>query len=126
MKVYVITQGEYSDYGIVAVKLDKTEAETLAHAVSGKYYPAYVEEYDTDDFQIIDESKTVYEIDFLKSGSVKRWRNCPNQRVVNNQCVCLEIYHNMIRVVVVANNEQSAIKIAAEKRAEYLAKKNGL
>lgn len=55
MKVYVITRGEYSDYGICAVSLDKDDAErkcaTLNRNVRcGEY--CEIEEYDTDDMTV--------------------------------------------------------------------------
>lgn len=55
MKAYVITQGEYSDYSIRAVSLDKDDAErkcaTLNRNVRcGEY--CEIEEYDTDDMAV--------------------------------------------------------------------------
>lgn len=55
MKVFIITQGEYSDYCIRAVSLDKDDAERkcalLNRNVScGEY--CEVEEYDTDDMTV--------------------------------------------------------------------------
>lgn len=56
MKIYVITAGEYSDYHIVAVTTDKEKADNFVkvHNDSKRFYydDAYVEEYDTDDFDI--------------------------------------------------------------------------
>lgn len=54
MKVYVITQGSYSDYHIVGVKLTREEAErVVVHANDEDYYDyAEIEEYDTDDIKI--------------------------------------------------------------------------
>lgn len=56
MKIYVITAGEYSDYHIVAVTTDKEKADNFVkvHNNSKRFYydDAYVEEYDTDDFDI--------------------------------------------------------------------------
>lgn len=45
MKVYVITSGEYSDYHIDAVSLNKDDADIMARHVGGM-----VEEYNTDDY----------------------------------------------------------------------------
>lgn len=52
MKVYVVTSGEYSDYHIDAVCIDKATAETIAHSIeeNGYDYSPYVAEYDTDDY----------------------------------------------------------------------------
>lgn len=53
MKVYVITEGEYSSYHIVGVTADKKVAETYCNLRSGhdKYgfgFSPTIEEYDTD------------------------------------------------------------------------------
>lgn len=55
MKVYVITQGEYSDYGIRAVSLDKEDAERKCALLNrnvrnGEY--CEIEEYNTDDLKV--------------------------------------------------------------------------
>lgn len=73
MKVYVVTSGEYSDYHIDAVCIDKATAETIAHSIeeNGYDYSPYVEEYDTDDYSaksakmwnfgcLIDKKKPVF------------------------------------------------------------------
>lgn len=50
-KVYILTSGAYSAYGIEAVTLDKDQAETLE-----RIHPDWnVEEYDTDDIQILEK-----------------------------------------------------------------------
>ena len=50
MKVYVITQGCYSDYHICAVAIDRKKAERIAKLYSsGQYSLAEIEEFDTDD-----------------------------------------------------------------------------
>lgn len=63
-KVYVLTSGEYSDYTIEAVKLDKDQAETLE-----RIHPDWsVEEYDTDDIKILDKYR--YYVDVRDNGAV--------------------------------------------------------
>lgn len=55
MKIYVITSGEYSDYGIVAVFTDFEKAKLFcaAHNLQERYsYDYYIETYDTDDYNI--------------------------------------------------------------------------
>lgn len=53
MKVYIVTQGAYSDYSIRKVFLDKEKAEKYAKYISTQYDEAYVEEYDTYDENFI-------------------------------------------------------------------------
>ena len=63
-KVYVLTSGEYSDYCIEAVKLDKDQAETLE-----RIHPDWrVEEYDTDDIKILEKYR--YWVCVKDSGAV--------------------------------------------------------
>ena len=56
MKVYVITSGEYSDYGIRAVALSREKAALICAMLNStkRYYSdvATIEEYDTDEIQI--------------------------------------------------------------------------
>lgn len=51
MKVYIITSGEYSDYHIEGVFLDKKKAEAFSKKASTDHYGANydIEEFDTDD-----------------------------------------------------------------------------
>lgn len=49
MKVYIVTQGEYSDYRIKAVFTDNEQAELYAAVHSGEYDPCEVEKWDTDE-----------------------------------------------------------------------------
>ena len=55
MKVFIITQGEYSDYSIRAVSLDKDDAKRKCAMLNRNVrYGDYceVEEYDTDDMTV--------------------------------------------------------------------------
>ena len=55
MKVYVITSGEYSDYGIQTVALSREKAELICATLNSpkRDYSdaATIEEYDTDEIQ---------------------------------------------------------------------------
>lgn len=54
MRVYIITSGEYSDYEIEHVTLDKEKAERYCAVLNGKsrYEDYRVEEYKLDDFEV--------------------------------------------------------------------------
>lgn len=69
MKVYVITCGEYSDYHICSVTLDKEQAELLKVRYSDECDEAYIEEYETDNYKIKAEDayKHMYIVTFNKS-----------------------------------------------------------
>ena len=54
MKVYVITSGIYSDYGIEAVSLDKDDAERKCATLNNQRNDDFceIEEYDTEDVKV--------------------------------------------------------------------------
>lgn len=52
-KIYVVTQGDYSDYHIIACFTDKEKAELCAKIYSDYYDEAGVEEYDIKDNDFI-------------------------------------------------------------------------
>ena len=118
MKVYVVTQGEYSDYGIVGVAIDKKQAEYIAMVHNTYNEPCYIEEYDTEEIKVdkdfepnwivrfdTDEIKKVYPFTGKKPYKVKEYGM--------NQC----------SVIVKAKDEDHAIKIAIDTLAQYKALK---
>lgn len=54
MKVYIVTSGEYSDYGIEKVFTDKEQAELYCALHESDYESPIVEEWDADDVEIED------------------------------------------------------------------------
>lgn len=53
MKVYIVTQGEYSDYHIEEVFTDREKAEIFCATLNEKYYAfPEIEEYETDKVKI--------------------------------------------------------------------------
>lgn len=125
MKVYVITQGDYSDYHICAVTLDEQEAKRLAKVYSDTHDPGVVEEYDTD----APETKTgldgrvPYYVWFYKDG-----RTCVSMSYTapKNFQPSIELRHDCDCVALFATDSEAAVKIAAEKRAQARAEKEGL
>lgn len=125
MTVYVITKGCYSDYHICTVTLDKNKAEKLAKMYSDSYDNARVEEYETDtdvDDNML-EGRLPYLVTFNEDGKV--WTHlikCDYQYFGPK----VRRKDKTIVVCLYAENAESAIKIAAEKRAQYLAEKEGI
>ena len=124
-KVYVITAGSYSDYHICAVTLDPQKAKTLR-----KFYNktemdgADVEEYDADFcYDRIASGYEMYLVQFDQTGNAHWIRKNITPDGENIYSTCNGYY---INVTVWAKDEESAIKIAAEKRAKYLAEKEGI
>lgn len=59
MKIYVVTKGEYSDYEIMDVFLDKGKADLYAMVHSTDWDICQVEEYDTKDEDINGDPSTI-------------------------------------------------------------------
>lgn len=130
MTVYIVTRGCYSDYEICAVSLDKTKAEKLAKVYTTRYDEASVEEWETDteaDIHALngrhpysvtfypDEEPSVYKIDYV----VPDFKPCVREIKYARRGMCLDVQ-------VYATDEAAALKIASDKRAQYLAEKEGI
>lgn len=59
MIIYVVTSGEYSDYGIEAVFDNKEQAELYCATKEGHSDPKYIEEYDTEEHHF-DSEKPIF------------------------------------------------------------------
>lgn len=122
-KVYVITAGSYSDYHICAVSLDPQKAEVLAKFYTKHGYDeAGVEEYDADyEYDRIESGCQMYIVTFDKQGDVEHLAPAGTNTRENvfswGEGVMAEVW---------AKDAKSAVKIAAEKRAMYLAEKEGI
>ena len=127
-KIYVVTQGSYSDYHIVAVTLDKDIAEKIKAKFSNGWGDCEIEEYGDAEVML----KPAWCIYFDKDGNVCDTDECDSAYSYSRIGEVYEktsLYYGgnyHIYVVVSADDLESAIKIAAEKRAKYLAEKLGL
>lgn len=132
MKVYVITKGSYSDYAICAVAIDPKKAKVLRQLCSDRWEEASIEKYDTDEFNPVFERKLPYMVLFDANGSVENVELKSLEEFaigIGTRYAWDEVnrtHHTLLTVALYAENEERAIKVAAEKRAEYLADKFGL
>ena len=122
MKVYAITEGEYSDYHIVGIVLDKKVAEQYCKLHKRYSYEPMVEEYDTDFIQYLVENQSgLYSV--CSDGDV-------------SELECPDYYFNDLNRVsgrgvfqytyVLAESEDDARKKAFDIFAEYKARKEGI
>lgn len=109
---YVITMGDYSDYHIVAVTEDKSKAEKISKMYSTEHGPCQIEEYKESEAN----TYPVWCVTFDSAGNVYEAFLDYNGEVWLKYCSSRQIYCR-------AKSQEAAIKIAAEKRAKYLAKK---
>ena len=139
MKAYVITKGDYSDYHICGVSLDKEKAGWLAKCKSDAYDVAQVEEFEIDEGVPIELYKLypVYKIVTNEKGEI-------TNSYLTGWTADLDAYEpkyifetnssrtNLYRINVnftarvAAEDEEHAKKIALDQRAKMLAEMLGL
>lgn len=124
MKIYVVTKGTYSDYHIITATLDEERAKKIAELCSDCYEECDVEVYEDGQETI----KPIYEVVFdNKTGDVNEvYTECSSYGFRHINEVRISPIVKSTYVYVFADSSEEAIKIAAEKRAEHLAKKEGL
>lgn len=126
MKVYVITKGEYSDYMICDVTLDKEQAELLKIDYSDRWEEAQIEEYDTDRYKIevSDDYKPVWKVEFCRN----EMRGCyafTGENVKHGTVYNTGLFDTTY-VYVNAKDEEHAKKIAKDIYMKWLAEQNDL
>lgn len=129
MKVYVITKGEYSDYHICSVCLDKEEAERRLKLFSSDWEDAMIEEYDTDvanEYEKLGDK--IVRVDGRKKWIVRVYNGMTN--IISSEIDEFDVgSDNMMNtpscssygawsVRVFAHSEEEAKKIAYDKIAE--------
>ena len=68
--MYVVTEGEYSDYHIVGVTTEKKKAEQYCKLTTKEWYEPEIETYDTDSFVEDLTMMKVYDVYVSESGNV--------------------------------------------------------
>ena len=134
MKVYIITKGTYSDYHICAVATDEEKAKQLAEKHSDCFDKTRVEVYDTTEDDPHADGRIPFCVTFV-NGYAKCYYidrhplyldGVPFTTGITIRRGALGAASTNIEVRLYAPNEEAAVKIAAEKRAEFLAQREGL
>ena len=117
-KVYIVTQGAYSDYGIDSVFSNKEQAEKRALLIADQYdEDAYVEEYELDEIMIQGDVYRYYEV--TVDGDPYVYRTYGKQKP-ESISVCKTPWGVGYSVTgVSAEDEETAIKIAQDEVAKY-------
>lgn len=121
MKIYVVTQGEYSAYGIVGVAIDKKQAELIATLYSTYNDPCYVEEYDTEEIKVDKDFAPNWFVEF-DNDEIKRVCH----PFTGRKPFKVKEYNENLKqygVIVKAKDEEHAKKIAIDTLAQYKALK---
>lgn len=127
MEIYIITKGNYSDYHICTVSTDKKKAETLRKAFSDSWGEAQIETYDTDEFLTeIENGFKLYDCAMKKDGDMSIATCESSIEYIDSADFKVKKYEKAYRVYVWAKDKEHARKIAADKIAEFKAKKEGI
>ena len=122
-KVYIITKGEYSDYHICAVTMDKNRAERLKRLLDEKCHEANIEEYIPDE---VKEGGRLYFVEFPDNAHPKIGFDEYDGFGNFNDSPCVADWFDPIRVYVRSKDEAHAMKIAQDEYAKYKAERVGL
>ncbi len=117
MKIYIVTDGEYSDYGIEAVFTDKKQAEMFA----ALHHCKYVEEWESDTASFEGDIKPYVLHKFVAGGHGMRY----SDSYYNNGKITKVVKEHGDIVVYVSLDKydfDKAQKIAQDMLAEYRAK----
>jgi hypothetical protein len=122
MKVYVVTRGEYSDYHIVTATTDLAVAEAVAKKFSTEYSRAEIEEYDNAEVML----RPIWFLRFAKNGDVCECRQGSDDYDYEKAGLCGYDVKGQVYVNIIADTAEVAIKAGAERRAKFLAEREGL
>ena len=123
MAIYVVTKGLFADHRIVGVTQDKDVANTLAEKFSDIHEKTEVSVYEDAKFMM----KPCWFITFNEDGSVQACvEDSNNEFSYRHANHCRVDRSGNIFISVVADDKSAALKIAAEKRAEFLSHVVGL
>ena len=123
---YAVTDGDYSDYHIVAITDNKERAENIKKLYSGEYSEPMIEEF----FDGESKDEVLYDVWYKTDGGYDTFLQDFDVRKFSDINIVEE---NILRddwwvysVLVMAKDENHAIKIAQDLWAEYKAKKEGI
>ena len=123
-KIYIVTEGEWSDYHICAPFSKEKDAILFTKKFKNKHTAFNIEEWivDNENFKKYD----IYFIRMKKNGDVDECElenRDYNYRCTMEKRISFDVSGNMF-VSVFAKNEKHAIKIVNEKRIQILAENN--
>ena len=125
LKIYVLTRGSYSDYHIITATTDYKLAKQLKEKFerTNDYYSdeIYIEVYENAEVYM----RPCYFLRFDKSGNVIEASDDCSEYAYRTLNQGLDVKGNYY-VNLIADNSEAAIKIGAEKRAMFLAEKEGI
>lgn len=123
---YAVTDGDYSDYHIIAITDDKERAENIKKLYTTNWSEPMIEEF----FDSESKDEALYSVRYDTDGSYNvSPRDFDSDNHFNINIINESVFHDdwwKYRVFVMAKSRDQAIKIAQDLWAEYRAKKEGI
>ena len=120
MKVYVVTKGEYSDYHICAVALEKSKAEAICKLLGDQWGEPRIEEYDTDVVEPLLHGNKMYDVELTEKGAASAYEmSDPTYYLDSVNKVVKNRIKSEYYVKVFARDEAHALKVGIEKIHKY-------
>lgn len=123
---YAVTDGDYSDYHIIAITDNKERAENIKKLYSGKYSEPMIEEF----FDSESKDEAFYYVTYRADGCYDAFLQDFDMRSLSDINIVRENISAdnwwKYSVLVMAKDENHAIKIAQDLWAEHKAKKEGI
>lgn len=132
MKIYVVTSGTYSEYGIDSVFIDKHKAEIYCALCNkdmvGNYGSYQVEEYESDDNDIKGEIELAWRYEIMDGDRSAYGTIVPYTHKCLNEVKELLFRRSSYEAIVYlrAEDNEKALKIARDMFAQYRAEKEGI
>lgn len=135
-KVYLVWQGKYSDKGVIAVYDKLRDAEVHAARIDGG---CYITKHEIGKIKYKEDATVGYNIRLRCGKEGVRWRTIDSYclpKIGRNRPIRNKVYEwgdycysdgsRDYKVMVVADSEENALKIASDLVAQYRAEKAGL
>ena len=130
MKIYVVTDGDYSDYHICGVAVTKEMAEKITEHIMriDSYSCPNIEEYDTNTWIETLNNGNMFHVVLLEDGRMNLYDETYDMEYgyENRNKVFDFDKRGALNVWVFAKDEDHAKKIASDLFAKYMAEKEGL
>ena len=111
--IYLVTDGEYSDYHVVCACSTKELAEGVA-----KRLGATVEEYELD--RMSPDKRLSYYVHSKEKSTEVASTSCIDTDELSERDACVSLRNNHLTVQVLATSTEEAVKIAADKFREFV------
>jgi hypothetical protein len=131
MKIYVVTQGDYSDYHICGAFTDKDVAQKCVDCINTncKYECdfANIEEYDDNAWSEVLKVGVPYRVIRYENGCIICYMQEGNiEDCYNERNLVIQSDLGTLSTFVLAKDKDHAIKIASDLFAKYMAEKEGM